>query len=116
MTQAHRRDAINDLYDHACDLVDASEALRRGADDPRAGRAAPAVAGCIESALRELAIATTALERAASAVTVEQDARTHQRHGRMRQGLSNLQVALHDAADAAAAARSLTARALNESE
>jgi hypothetical protein len=116
VTQVHRRDAVNDLYDHGCDLVDASGALRGGADDPRAGRAAPAVVGCIESALRELAIATTALERAVSAVTADRDVRAHQRHGRMRQGLSNLEVALHDAADAAAAARSLTARALNESE
>jgi hypothetical protein len=110
------RDAINDLYDHGCDLVEASGALRRGADDPRAGRAVPAVVGCIEAALRELAGTTTALEHAVSAVTDGKDVRASEREVRMRHGLSNLEAALQDAAVAAAAARSLAARAVNDCE
>ena len=108
--------AVNELYDHGADLVGATAALRERAAVPAAARAAPAVVGCVEAALRNLTAATAALERAASAVLDDgADTRTNRRHARMRHGFTNLEVALHDAADAAAAARALAARALERS-
>lgn len=102
------RDAVNDLYDHGCDLVDAAVELHAGADAPGAARAVPAVTGCLESALRELAVAAAGLERAAMA---DDASSSPGRRARRRQGFANLEVALQDAADAAAAARALAARA-----
>ena len=109
-------DTVNELYDHGADLVETAAALRERAAAASAARAAPAVLGCIETALRDLTAATTALERAVSAAAEDAtDARTDRRHARMRHGFTNLEVALHDAADAAAAARALAARVLDRS-
>ena len=108
--------AVNELYDHGADLVEAAAALRERAGIPAAARAAPAVVGCVEAALRDLTAATAALERAvSSAVDDGADSRVSRRRARMRHGFTNLEVALHDAADAAAAARALAARALEPS-
>jgi hypothetical protein len=104
---------VNTLYDHGADLVEAAAALRESAAEPDAASAAPAVMGCIETALRHLTAATEALERATStALGPVPEGRLAGRHARMRHGFTNLEVALHDAADAAAAARGLAARAL----
>ncbi len=107
------RDAVNAVYDHGADLVEAAAALRRSTGTPGIERAAAALVGCIESALRDLGEAAAELERfggAARRASCEGAATSRQL--RMRQSLVNLEVALDDAADAAAAARSLTARAL----
>ena len=97
----------NELYDRGADLVEAAMAIRRVAGSPEASRAVPAVLGCIETALEELEGATAALEEA-----VTQVARTNRVTERMHRGCANLQEALFDAQAAAAAARSLTSRAL----
>ena len=116
-TSSHRSDAnhaVNDLFDHGADLVEAAAAIHAAAADPAAARAAPAIMGCLETALHELAGATAALEgvmctgRAPSMTAIPAG-----RLGRMRQGFTNAEVALHDAADAAGAARGLAARALD---
>lgn len=96
----------NELYDRGADLIEAAMAIRRVAASPEAGRAAPAALGCIESALEELEGATAALEQAVA------DGRTDRVAERMHRGYANLQEALFDAHVAAAAARSLTSRAL----
>jgi hypothetical protein len=118
-TPGPRRDPVNDLYDHGCDLVEAAGALRRGAEQPGVARAAPAVAGCIETALRDLAEAAEELERLCLPGPGDQHApparsRRARRRERMRHGFVNLEVALRDAADAAAAARSLASRAVTD--
>jgi hypothetical protein len=110
------RDPDNELYDRGCDLVEAATAIRRAADSRQAGRAVPAVLGCIEAALQELLWASAALEQ----TTVDLSAparkrwnpRTERITERMQRGYGNLQSALSDAQAAAAAARSLTGRAL----
>jgi hypothetical protein len=110
------REPDNVLYDRACDLVEAATAIRRAADAREAGRAAPAVLGCIEAALEELVQASAALERTtadlAAPATACADPRRERITQRMRRGYGNLQAALSDAQAAAAAARSLAARAL----
>lgn len=110
------RDAVNELFDHGCDVVSAAADLRTSADAPGAARAVPAVTGCLEAALRELALTAAALERAAAAEE-QQGSRapgSRRRRARRHQGFVNLEVALHDAADAAAAARALAARVLED--
>jgi hypothetical protein len=106
----------NELYDRGADLVEAAVAIRRVAGAPGARRAVPAVLGCIESALEELEGATTALEQAmvevASPTPGCRDRHADRVAERMRRGYANLQAALFDAHAAAAAARSLTSRAL----
>lgn len=106
----------NELFDRGADLVEAAMAIRRVAGSPEASRAVPAVLGCIESALQELAMATAALEKATAAVASTTpacaDRRTDGVLERMHRGHANLQEALFDAHTAAAAARSLTSRAL----
>ena len=106
----------NELYDRGADLVEAAMAIRRVAGSPEASRAVPAVLGCIESALQELEEATVALEQAtaevASSTSGCRDRRTERVLERMHRGYANLQAALFDAHAAAAAARSLTSRAL----
>src|SRR5690606_19439010 len=102
-------------YDHGCDLVEAARALRAEAGDPEVAPGGPAVIGCLEAALRDLAEAGRELERSLSEATGGQpDGAGARRAARMRQGMANLEVALRDAADAAAAARALAARALGE--
>jgi hypothetical protein len=97
LTCARERDPVNALYDHAAALVEAAAALRRTAGDPRGAPAAPAVLGCVETALRELRDAAAGLDRAGAS------------HG-ARRDLAVLGVALDDASAAAAAARSSTSR------
>ena len=106
----------NELFDRGADLVEAAMAIRRVAGAPEASRAVPAVLGCIECALQELVMATEALERSTSEVAATRpgclDRRTDRVLERMHRGYANLQEALFDAHAAAAAARSLTSRAL----
>jgi hypothetical protein len=116
--QAPERDAVNDLYDHGCDLVEAARALRRDVHGPGAARAAPAVLGCVETALYDLRDTAAALNLASAATGHGErgPAPATGRQARMRKGFANLEVALHDAADAAAAARSLAARGLSAAQ
>ena len=99
----------NELYDRGADLVEAAMAIRRVAGSPEASRAVPAVLGCIDSALQELLTASAALEQAMEEVVVGRSDRVTER---MHRGYANLHDALFDAHTAAAAARSLTSRAL----
>ena len=101
----------NALYDHACDLVQAADAIRRGATDALATPAIPAVLGCIEAALHELSGVCDAIEQTngqVSAVTI--DPGRQAAANRMARGLVNLRVALADAQAASQAARALAAR------
>lgn len=110
------RDPVNELYDHGCDLVEAASAIRHAASGGDAARAAPAILGCIETALGELMDASTALEtaahRAVEARASECDDDLRERHHRMRRGFANLGGALGAARDLAAAARTRTSIAL----
>lgn len=116
LTPLISRDADNELYDRGCDLVEAATAIRRAADSREAGRAVPAVLGCIDSALQELLWASAALEQTtvdlAAPATERENPRTERVTQRMHRGYGNLQAALADAQGAAAAARSLASRAL----
>ena len=111
------RSADNELYDRGCDLVAAATAIRQVAGSPHAARAVPAVLGCIEAALHELAEAAAGLERTtddASSVLAH-GCRSHRngpRSERMHRGYANLRHALEDAERAAAAARPLASRVL----
>lgn len=82
----HERDPVNELYDRGCDLVEAATAIRRAVADPAGSRAIPAVLGCVEFALDELAEAAAA------------------------RGLTDLELALRDGRERSAAARDRTAR------
>ena len=101
----------NELYDRGAELVEAAMAIHRVAGSPEAGRAVPAVLGCIEYALQELVGATVALEQA-MAEAASADRGADRVVERMHRGYANLHEALFDAHAAAAAARSLTSRAL----
>lgn len=107
---------MNELYDRGSDLVEAAAALRQRAGHRGASAAAPAVLGCLEAALRDLADASAALWTVTGEPPDSTDgsapARRRQ-HERMRAGFRNLEVALQDAAGAAAAARSLAARVVH---
>jgi hypothetical protein len=109
----------NELYDRGADLVEAAMAIRRVAGSPEAGRVVPAVLGCIESALQELVLASAELERTTAEVASSTprclDRRAERVVERMHRGYASLQEALFDAHRAAAAARSLTSRALGRS-
>jgi hypothetical protein len=113
------RDAVNDIYDHGCDLVEAAAALRRAATRAGAAGAAPAVLGCIDEALRDLAAATQVLDTGSAKLVGGENARCHEsadvdrRRARMGRGFASLGVALHNAAAASAAARSLIAHELS---
>jgi hypothetical protein len=100
----------NELFDRACDLLEAAGAIRRLAADPRSARAVPGLLGCIEASLDELAAASATLQSGDLADSAVIDATAE---ARRRRGLGNLRVALADAAGAAQAARALTARVLN---
>lgn len=109
--RSSERSADNELYDHGCDLVVAATGIRQVAGSPDAARAVPAVLGCIEAALHELAEATAGLERTADpASTVHTPSAP--RAGRMHRGYANLRQALADAERAATAARPLAGRVL----
>jgi hypothetical protein len=107
----------DDIYDPACDLVEATSRMRRVAAAPENGQIAPALLGCIETALQDLAWTTAALEHASVGLATEHrrgwsDRRSREGLERMQRGYANLQDALVDAERAAAAARPLVARAL----
>ena len=113
------REPDNELYDRGCDLVEAAAAIRRAAGERGAGRAVPAVLGCIESALEQLLWASAALEQTTTDLTEPADCaslRTNLVIQRMQRGYVNLEQALSDAQAAAAAARPLAARALGRTE
>jgi hypothetical protein len=99
-----RRAPENELYDHACELVDAAAAIRRAAADPASADAVPALLGCLEAALRDLVLLADELEQTAAG-------HADRYHGRAGQGYRNLRVALDDAAGTAHIAQALAARA-----
>jgi hypothetical protein len=104
---ASQRPADNELYDRACDLVEATMAIRRLAGDPGAERAVPALLGCIEAALHELGCAATSLDETGSHRSWRGASAD-----RMHRGFMNLGLALADAEFAASAARGLAGRRL----
>jgi hypothetical protein len=111
------READNELYDLACDLVEAAAAIRSSAGRPEAASAVPAVLGCLQEAIHELSQASMALEQtAAEAVQAGEpagDDRWRRRViDRMHRGFENLSTALDDAQRASGASRALAARAL----
>ena len=109
------RSADNELYDRGCDLVAAATAIRQVAGSRDAARAVPAVLGCIEAALRELAEAAAGLELTtdeALAVCIHRARTLSPKSERMHRGYANLRQALEDAERAAAAARPLASRVL----
>lgn len=104
------RNADNALYDRACELVEAAVAIRRGATDPDATPAVPAVLGCIGAALHELSRACTALEQVNAQAPTAGNPGERAAADRMEHGLANLRIALDDAETASQAARALAAR------
>jgi hypothetical protein len=110
--ETHRA-ADNELYDRGCDLVEAAAAIRTAADASEAVRATPALLGCLEAALHELATAVAALE-ATTERAVAQPTRGDvvPMRERMHRGYANLGQALTDAERAAVAARALAGRLL----
>jgi hypothetical protein len=103
--------ADNQLYDRGCDLVVAATGIRQVAGSPDAARAVPAVLGCIEAALHELAEATAGLERTTDPASAAHSP-SPPRASRMHRGYANLRQALADAERAATAARPLAGRVL----
>jgi hypothetical protein len=85
-------------YHHGCELVEAAAGLRRVATGTAPQDAVPAIAGCIELALRELSTAAQGLAHGRAAADRE-----------LLDGLTTLEVALNDAAEVAAVARALAA-------
>ena len=108
-----RRAADNELFDRGCDLVEAAAAIRTAAGASEAVRAIPALLGCFEAALHELAEAAAALEE-----TTERSGGQPTRgdiapiRERMHRGYAILRHALTDAELAATAARPLAGRLL----
>jgi hypothetical protein len=108
---ASRRDADNELYDRACDLVEAAAGIRRCAADQAASPAIPAVLGCIEAALHELTGACEVLQQTnAEGPATSSRPEPQAVMERLERGLTHLRVALEDAETASQAARSLAAR------
>ena len=60
------RDSVNDLYDSACELLDAAHRLRRAAARPGSVEALAPTMGCLEAVLRELVVAQAELDRQAA--------------------------------------------------
>jgi hypothetical protein len=108
-SSASHRDAVNELYDRGCDLVEAAVAIREAAGDAGGARAIPAVLGCVEAALDALSQATVGLQASMGAALDGTPGR------RAERGLVHLETALSDAHVAAAAARALAARSLARS-
>jgi S-methylmethionine-dependent homocysteine/selenocysteine methylase len=108
VSQASKRPADNELYDRGCDLVEAAMAIRRLADDPAAGRALPALLGCMETALHELGCAAASMDETSS-----QSMPTNPMADRMHRGFMNLGLELADAELASTAARRLAPRSLD---
>ena len=112
---ARRREAENELYDRACDLVEAAAAIRRLAREPDAVQAVPAVLGCVSDAIGDLSLACVGFEQtAAEAVPAPEPHDRSQRRviTRMHRGFENLSAALDDGQRAGGACRALVARAL----
>ncbi len=97
-----------ELYDHACELVEATTAIRRAVAEPDSTDAVPALLVCVEAALRDLAFVADGLERATDANGATM---TGKHRARAAHGHHNLHVALQDAAIAARVAQALAARA-----
>jgi hypothetical protein len=97
------RDPANDLYDHACDLVEAAAAMRQ-AIRPEAAEAVPALLGCLHAGLADLRLMS-------SAVVGSLNVGAGARRDRLERGLADLAAALRDAEAAADAARILVVRA-----
>jgi hypothetical protein len=106
-SEGSKRPADNELYDRGCDLVEAAMAIRRLADDPGAGRALPALLGCMETALNELGCAAASMDEISS-----HSMATEAMADRMHRGFMNLGLALADAELASTAARGLAGRSL----
>ncbi len=111
------RDAINEIYDRGCDLVEAAMAIRRAASAFDVTPAVPALLGCIECALDELADASVRLrdmsfegrsDGVAGSEVVRGSAGSDDADAR---ALASLEHALRDAREAADAARAFAARA-----
>jgi hypothetical protein len=107
VSQASERPADNELYDRGCDLVEAAMAIRRLAEDPVAGRALPALLGCIEAALHELGCAAASMDQTSGPAMP-----TEAMADRVHRGFMNLGLALADAELASTAARGLAGRSL----
>lgn len=108
------RDTINEMYDRGCDLVEAAMAIRRAALTSDITPAVPALLGCIECALDELADASAALSEAPHGAPRQLSSGEVARRatsGQVRQAFVNLEIALEDARDAADAARAFASRA-----
>lgn len=60
------RDPSNELYDRACDLLDAAQRLSRALDLPGTEPALAATLGCVQAALHELTGAFGSLPHIAS--------------------------------------------------
>ena len=106
------RDADNELYDRGAELIESATEIRRLVTSPEAAPALPALLGCLESALGELAGASAALQEAVDDGGA--DERSRAAAERLRRGYRNLTLALEDAQTAAGAARSLAARRTGE--
>jgi hypothetical protein len=110
---APRREPENELYDRACDLVEAADAIRRLAREPGAAQAVPAVLGCVQDAIGHLNVACAGLEQtAADAARARGPEGDDRRRRRMHRGFENLSAALDDTRQATGACRALVARAL----
>jgi hypothetical protein len=64
---AATRDASNELYNHACDLLLAAEAVRAASAETAAAPGFAATLGCMEASLEALAHATAAMRRTTDA-------------------------------------------------
>src|SRR5215212_8621365 len=102
VSEASKRPADDALYDRRCDLVEAAIAIRRLADDPAAGRALPALLGCIEAELHELGCAVASFDE-----TSDRTMPTEAMADRINRGFMNLGLTLADADLASTAARGL---------
>jgi hypothetical protein len=118
MSSAPRsRDAINEIYDRGCDLVEAAMAIRRAARAFDVAPAVPALLGCIECALDELAdisarLRDLPLEARSAGMAGSEAVRRHAGSDDAgTRALIGLEHALRDARDTADAARAFAARA-----
>jgi hypothetical protein len=107
-----RRSPDIELYDRGCDLVEAATAIRQGVTDSDASPALPALLGCLEAALRELADAAATLQQASGEPRqTPADPKAQAVAARSHRGYTNLRIAMQDAETASRAARMLAARA-----
>ena len=107
------RDPANELYDRACDLLAAAEALPPAAARPGSAPAIAATLGCVEAALEALAAASSAMRSEVSRQLARDDAATAERASGVscdtaQRELSELIEALAAARDAADSMRRRT--------